>query len=44
MGLPNFTLVSENDTIHSIGTGRGIDFVEKERVAPNFSKFLDQGQ
>ncbi|XP_061167240.1 uncharacterized protein LOC133176084 [Saccostrea echinata] len=42
MGLPNFALVAENNTVHSVGTGRGREFLDREDIEPNFSRFCNQ--
>lgn len=39
MGLPNFALVAENNTVHSVGTGRGREFLDHEETELKFSKF-----
>lgn len=42
MGLPNFALVAENNTVHSVGTGRGREFLDHEETELKFSKFCNQ--
>ena len=45
MGLPNFALVTENNTVHSVGTGRGREFLDRFRdMEPEFSRFCNQGK
>lgn len=44
MGLPNFALVAENNTVHSVGTGRGREFLDHKETELKFSKFCNQGK
>lgn len=44
MGLPNVALVAENNSVHSVGTGRGREFLYHDETKLKFSKFCNQGQ
>lgn len=44
MGLPNFAVVAENNTIHSVVTGRGRESVDREEIEQNFGRFCNQGK